>query len=335
MLARENPTEQLLRIFAQPPATRADLIERVLSLSLDLVGADGASLMANDARAIERWTLRRGEAAPLSDPIPRGSAKLARSILTGTMPLALPDLANSGRSGVEGVCAGVDAGPALFVPLSARGVVHGTLAAFRKRDEKQFTSDETRRLLMLGGWTSLALDNLKLRESVERLAVTDDLTQVYNYRFLKTALRRETRRAARYSQELALVMIDVDNLKGYNDRNGHMRGSMLLREIARLFTTQTRSWDLVAKYGGDEFTLILPQTGMEGACVVAERMRAAVENHTFALAERGSITISLGVAVFPHHGSDSISLIRAADRVLYQAKRSGRNRVATCEMKAA
>ena len=165
--------------------------------------------------------------------------------------------------------------------------------------------------------------------------MTDDLTQVYNYRFLKTALRRETRRAARYNQELALVMIDVDNLKAYNDRNGHMRGSMLLREIARLFTTQTRSWDLVAKYGGDEFTLILPQTGMEGAMVVAERMRAAVENHTFALADRGSITISLGVAVFPHHGSDSISLIRAADRVLYQAKRSGRNRVAACETKAA
>jgi diguanylate cyclase (GGDEF)-like protein len=221
------------------------------------------------------------------------------------------------------------------VPLRTRGVDGGYLAAFRARGGSRFTTEQIRALVMVGGWTRLALDNLKLRESVERLAVTDDLTQVYNYRFLKTALRREIRRAARYGQELSVVMIDVDNLKAYNDRNGHMRGSLLLREIARLFTQQTRSWDLVAKYGGDEFTLILPQTGLEGACTVAERMRAAVEQHEFALAPRGSITISLGVAVFPHHGSDALSLIRASDKVLYQAKRSGRNRIATCAVKAA
>jgi diguanylate cyclase (GGDEF)-like protein len=176
---------------------------------------------------------------------------------------------------------------------------------------------------------------MRLAESVERLAVTDDLTQVYNYRFLKTALRREIKRAGRFGQQLSIVMIDVDNLKAYNDRNGHMRGSLLLREIAGIFAAQIRSWDLVAKYGGDEFTLILPQTGREGAFVAAERMRAAVEEHTFPLAAPGSITISLGVAVFPDEASDAMGLIRVSDLALYQAKRNGRNRVEAIEEKAA
>ena len=152
---------------------------------------------------------------------------------------------------------------------------------------------------------------------------------MFNFRYLKTALRRELRRAGRYQQELALVMIDVDNLKAYNDRNGHMRGSLLLRELAGLFAQQVRSFDIVAKYGGDEFSLILPQTDRAGGMVVAERMRAVVEAHAFPLAAPGQITVSSGVAMFPQDAEDPIRLIQASDRCLYLAKRNGRNRVET------
>jgi diguanylate cyclase (GGDEF)-like protein len=130
-------------------------------------------------------------------------------------------------------------------------------------------------------------------------------------------------------------MIDVDNLKTYNDVNGHLRGSYLLKELAGLCVEQVRSFDVLAKYGGDEFTIILPQTNRQGAAVVAERVRAAVAEHAFALAPVGRITVSLGVATFPEDGQDSLGLLQAADRALYVAKRRGRNRVECMEDMAA
>ena len=121
----------------------------------------------------------------------------------------------------------------------------------------------------------------------------------------------------------------------YNDTNGHLRGSFLLKELAGLCAQQVRSFDILAKYGGDEFTIILPQTPKEGAVTVAERVRSAVARHAFALSAPGGITVSLGVAAFPEDGNDSVTMLQAADRALYLAKRNGRNRVELAEKLAA
>jgi len=188
---------------------------------------------------------------------------------------------------------------------------------------------------MLTTTAALALENRRLARDLQKLAVTDDLTQVFNYRYLKSSLRRELKRAARFRQNLSVVMIDVDNLKSYNDVNGHLRGSFLLKDLAGLCMAQVRSFDVLAKYGGDEFTIILPQTDRAGAMVVAERVRSAVATHAFALAPAGRITVSLGVAMFPEDGQDSVTLLQVADRALYRAKRAGRNRVESSEDLAA
>jgi diguanylate cyclase (GGDEF)-like protein len=286
-------------------------------------------------RASERVTLASSGSEPARREPQRAATELTRLLMRTGHAVPIENLATDGLAVPEDGCPGVDAGPALFVPLRHNEHALGYLAVYRRRGQKRFTTEEMPLVSIVANWLSMSLQNRRLSESLKKLAVTDDLTQVYNFRFLKTALRREIKRAGRFHQQLSLVMIDVDNLKRYNDRNGHMRGSLLLRELAGLFSQNVRSFDLVAKYGGDEFTLILPQTDRNGALVVAERVRAVVADHTFPLTTQGSITVSIGIAMFPEDGTDPMSLIQAADRALYEAKRKGRNRIEVEQAKAA
>jgi diguanylate cyclase (GGDEF)-like protein len=335
MASREKILESLLELSDRSSTdSKARFVDRLVHTAIKLADADGVATVLSIGRQIERWTYVRDEFNSTCHEVPRGN-EFGRMLFRAHNPIIVADVSSEARTYAEDGCPGIEAGPAVFVPLRPRGQNNGYLAVYRKRGAPFFNAEEIRLVTFLGAWAAMAVQNMRLSESLERLAVTDDLTQIYNYRFLKTALRREVKRAARYQQNLGIVMIDVDNLKEYNDRFGHLRGSYLLREMAGLFAGQIRPWDLVAKYGGDEFTLLLPQTGREGSIAVAERMRAAVENHMFPLAERGAITISLGISVFPEDAEDSIGLLRAADRALYSAKRAGRNRVEASEVKAA
>ena len=328
MRSRENIISSLLELTGNSErGSRSDLLRRVLDSVLALVRADGATVLAPYQGRLERRaaTLERHD-LPVTEA-PRQTSRLTRLLFQGGRPMRIADLTADPPVDPADACPELDSGPAVYVPMRRREQPAGYLAAFRRRGAAPFTAAEAGDLALLGAWTAMALENLRLSESVEKLAVTDDLTQVYNYRFLRMALKRELKRAARYGQELALVMLDVDNLKGYNDRHGHLRGSYLLREMAALLVGQVRSFDLVAKYGGDEFTIILPQTGTEGAMTVAERVRRAVDEHAFPLEGAGRITISAGVAVFPGDAVDALPLIRAADAALYEAKGRGRNLV--------
>jgi len=328
--------DALIEPTGRPTArTRAAVVQRAIEVSMSLTDAHGAVVMLPGRDNAWRHVQPGNLGEPRRIEAPSGGSEFSRMLVRGGVPVHSPDLTRDGRVGEHDRCPGLESGPALFIPLRLRGQRVGYLALYRQKGSARFSEHEGALATMVAAWVSQTFDHQRLTASVEKLAITDDLTQVYNYRFLKGALRREVKRAGRYRQKLSILMVDVDNLKAYNDRHGHLRGSFLLKQIAARFVSQVRSFDLIAKYGGDEFTAILPQTDTDGALVVAERMRQNVEQHDFPLAAAGTITVSIGVATFPDHATDAHALIMASDRALYQAKRLGRNRVQAWERKAA
>jgi diguanylate cyclase (GGDEF)-like protein len=166
----------------------------------------------------------------------------------------------------------------------------------------------------------------------EKLAHTDGLTELYNYRFFQQLLSVELNRAQRFNRALSLIMVDLDQFKAYNDIYGHQAGDRALQQLGALLRRSSRSYDLVARYGGDEFVIILPETTKKLAGEVAERVRLGVESASITGAPSGSgssFTVSLGVATFPDDATEQSELIRKADLALYQAKSGGRNRLVT------
>jgi diguanylate cyclase (GGDEF)-like protein len=165
------------------------------------------------------------------------------------------------------------------------------------------------------------------------LSVTDDLTQLYNSRFLNAALRREVERSRRYRVPLSLIFLDLDGFKSINDRHGHLCGSRALVEVGAVIRATVREIDVVARFGGDEFTVILPQTGRAGARVIAERIREriAATHYLKAHGLEVRVTASLGIATYPEHGVTGDALVARADQAMYSAKGAGKDQVAVAD----
>ena len=170
----------------------------------------------------------------------------------------------------------------------------------------------------------------RLNSSLEDLAVHDGLTGLHNHRYFRDSLDQELSRSSRHERPFSLVFMDVDHFKKFNDAHGHMAGDEVLKGLSRIFKGDKRTSTIVARYGGEEFVALLPEATRDKASEYAELVRSRVEAATFQDGrgrERCKVTISLGVATFPDDGTDSKSLMEHADRALYQAKESGRNRV--------
>jgi len=221
-------------------------------------------------------------------------------------------------------------GCGLGFPLICRGKTIGALVAI---DATPSTAPPTPgpSLLMavraLLEPSAIALDNAIIIQRVEAQSVTDDLTQLSNARYLHAALRRETKRAARHGRPLSLLFLDLDGFKQVNDSYGHLAGSKALVEAAAVIRSCARETDVVARFGGDEFSLILPDTAPEGAVSVAVRIRERLSAARFLTSDGLSVhlTASVGVATLPDVANSAEELLKAADMAMYKVKASGKD----------
>ncbi len=199
------------------------------------------------------------------------------------------------------------------------------MAAARSR-----RGDEKRLLRMVAELTGLATSYVNRLTRTQDDAERDGLTGVYNKRYFEARLAHEIHEAEAKNQPLGLLMLDIDHFKNYNDRNGHLAGDIVLKELGLILGSSVRREDIVARSGGEEFVLVYPRAGKEAALRIADNLRRAVEAHDFRHGEGqplGRVTISGGVASFPEDARSALDLQRVADRALYEAKAAGRNRI--------
>ena len=215
---------------------------------------------------------------------------------------------------------------AIAIPLRSGGHPFGVLAYYGK--PSPFDGEDVDSLEILVRQAETAIENSFLYEEAVRLSLTDGMTGLWNRRQFDLRLESELSRAVRFSEPFAVVFVELDQMKTVNDRYGHQAGDTVLIELARRLSEAVREVDVVARWGGDEFTLLLPKTGLPGALLLAEKIRSAVVNAPFRVDEGSlDITISVGVAAYPEHGSSGKDLVAAADAAMYRAKANGRNRV--------
>ncbi|MBL8148757.1 MAG: sensor domain-containing diguanylate cyclase [Blastocatellia bacterium] len=215
------------------------------------------------------------------------------------------------------------------VPLYLQLKLFGVIELLTTTGRPAFTEKHLKQVEWLALSCSAAVSNADSLSHAEELCNIDDLTQAYNSRYLHQSLDSEMKRSRRYKAPLSIIFIDLDGFKAINDTKGHLCGSATLTEVAKLMTGLVRETDIVARYGGDEFVIVLPETPVQRALMTAERIRKQIETHAF----RGGgdnqiyLTASFGVASYPEHASSPAALIRCADKAMYKAKESNKNKV--------
>jgi len=306
-------------------------IDDICSLIVDgcngILGAEISCVYLFDRDA---WTLqlRTSQGRPHSafkESVPVSETILGKAFREGVVQEPDAQCPGPSTDWLSGEC-GIGSQTAMALRSGEQVIGVVVLASTERRE---FTGAEMRRLAVLGNQSSLSLENALLHSELERLSVTDRLTDLYNHGHLKQRLDEEFKRAARFGHCLSLIMLDLDDFKAFNDTFGHTGGDALLKAVSAIIRDNLRTTDVAARYGGEEFVVVLPETDTQAAAGVAERIREGVESLRLDGPDSAQVskTVSAGVATFPHHAASALRLLESADAAMYRAKRAGKNRV--------
>jgi diguanylate cyclase (GGDEF)-like protein len=331
--SRLRARQRTLRERVESRATLLGLVRAVTATVDPVAIAEAVIDRASALVPVTRWALvsddPSGQVSILAErglpPELEASAHhVGRLVMARGVEFATGDLSREPRAGASLRVA------VLAFPLACRGRAVGALIGIDRGPSArapEVPPSLARGLRTLFEPAAAALDTAVRLKRAEGLSVTDDLTNLYNSRFLNQVLRREAKRASRGGRPLSLLFLDLDDFKNVNDRHGHLAGSRALVEAAEVIRGSARETDVVARFGGDEFALVLPDTGGKGAFAVGERIRDRMAAHPFLAADGLDVrlTVSVGVATLPDAALGAEELVRAADAAMYRIKDRGKN----------
>ncbi|MDY6903061.1 MAG: sensor domain-containing diguanylate cyclase [Thermodesulfobacteriota bacterium] len=338
--ANSNLNERVLELYTLYNISRtlstsfqvADMFEVVMGLIGEALNVDQYSLMFLDDER-HKLLIKASHGMPeglvVDGEISLEEGVAGKVIKTGK-PLLVNDISHE-KDFFYFPNSGIDKGSYLGVPLkNPEGLIMGVLNA-HKPLINGFAQSDVRLFTAVAENVGIAINNAFTFQQTRELIRKDELTGLYNRRYFFERLEREVYRARRYDRTIALLMIDIDHFKEYNDTYGHLRGDQALKKIARLFVDILRKIDVVGRYGGEEFVVLLPETGKEEAIIVAEKLRNAVSlmdlNSDAANLDAHYLTITTGVSAIPVDANEPLLAIDLADKALYMGKAQGRNRV--------
>lgn len=311
-----------------------NMISEIMKKAKRLIKADSWSVFLIDEATgdliLEKTSLNRNKTGRNKKIRLKSGEGIAGWVAHEGIPIVLPDVSQDDR-----FCRRIDsssrheAKSLMCVPIRSKGNILGVFEIINNTSSGSFTRDDLTLFLRLVDHAAIAIEMTTIYQKMAEIAVTDDLTKLFNTRYLDRTLEIEITRSIRHKTSLSLIFMDIDHFKVINDNYGHLIGSKLLVEVGQILISRLRTIDIVARYGGDEFVMVLPQTAPGAALSIAERIRKAVEQHVFLKKEGYSLrmTASFGVASYPESAKSKEDLLRLADEAMYRVKNQTRNGV--------